>query len=104
MKRPSDQEFHEEIDTLDKQQRYALAMLKATREADRARAEEARLTEEAKRKDATIKALADGLWRSGWVVHGEWHSSRCPQSLPPAAAPCTCENQRTALRLCGRLP
>lgn len=61
MKRPSDQEFHEEIDTLDKQQRYALAMLKATREADRARAEEARLTEEMVRKDEQIQALAGAL-------------------------------------------
>ncbi len=61
-----------------------------------------------KRKDATITALADALWTHGWASGGaalnQWHSRMCPQSLPPAAAPCTCAAYREALRLAVRFP
>lgn len=65
----------------------------------------ARALNELDAKDAVIKALADALLRNGFWVDGgkDWHSRRCPQSLPPAGAPCTCPDDRQALRLAGRL-
>lgn len=89
--RMTDAQFHAEIDQLDKQGRHALAMLRAVREADRARASE---TE----KDAQIKALADALeevrdLKSAVAV---WLEDGKEVSL--------LDQIDAALRLAGRLP
>jgi uncharacterized coiled-coil DUF342 family protein len=61
MSRKTETEFLAEIDELDKAQRYALAMQRATREALRARSEEERLSAELAQTDATIKVLTEAL-------------------------------------------
>lgn len=57
MNRKTDAEFLGEVDTLEKQERYSLAAMRATREAVRARAEEDRLSAALAQKDAKIAAL-----------------------------------------------
>jgi hypothetical protein len=61
MTRKTEAEFLAEIDELDKAQRYALAMQRATREALRARGEEARLSADLAQKDEAIEHLREAL-------------------------------------------
>ena len=46
---------------------------------------------------ALVVELREELEAHGWTVASGWHSRMCPQSLPPAAAPCTCGTARSAI-------